>query len=150
MNRILISSADVGDLPWVKPASDFLDRVLRELGKDRWILSIVFCGDEFIQNLNRDYRQKDEPTDVLSFPMGDTVQEEGESWILAGDIIVSLPALGRNASEFRVGEDEELRRLLLHGVLHLCGLDHENNDPAQPMLTEQEKILAGLEGAKIL
>ena len=150
MNRIIVSAADIEELPWFGSAEEFLDRVLHLLGKDDWILSVVFCDDEFIQNLNREYRRKDEATDVLSFPMGDTVVEEGKTWNLAGDIVVSMPALGRNASEFHAAQDEELKRLLLHGILHLCGMDHDNNDPAQPMLIEQEKILATLEGAKIL
>jgi probable rRNA maturation factor len=150
MNRILISSAGIEELPWFAAAAEFLDLALHTLGKDDWILSVVFCGDEFIRNLNLEYRRKDEPTDVLSFSMGDTVEEEGKTWTLAGDIVVSLPALGRNVSEFHVSQNEELKRLLLHGILHLGGMDHENNDPAQPMLLEQEEILATLEGAKIL
>ncbi len=150
MNRIAIHAAGIPDEPWFKSASRFSTQVLEMLGKDGWILSIVVSDDSFIQNLNKEYRQKDESTDVLSFPMGDFTEDDGKTWYLAGDIIISIPALERNVAEFKVGVNEELKRLLLHGILHLCGLDHEDNNPDQPMLKEQERILAKLEGVEIL
>jgi len=150
MNRITILAAGLPEEPWFEAASGFSGQVLELLGKDRWILSIVISDDSFMRNLNREYRQKDESTDVLSFPMGDSTEDEGITWYLAGDIIISMPALERNVFEFKVSANEELKRLLLHGILHLNGMDHENNDPDQPMLVEQESILASLEGVKIL
>jgi probable rRNA maturation factor len=78
------------------------------------------------------------------------VEEEGKTLFLAGDIVISLPALARNAGEFSVSQDEEMRRLIIHGILHLSGLDHADNDPAQPMLQEQERILASIKGAALL
>ncbi len=150
MNRITILAAGLPKEPWFEAASGFSGQVLELLGKDRWILSIVISDDSFMRNLNREYRQKDESTDVLSFPMGDSTEDEGITWYLAGDIIISMPALERNVFEFKVSANEELKRLLLHGILHLNGMDHENNDPDQPMLVEQESILASLEGVKIL
>lgn len=150
MNRIVVSSANAEELPWFGLAAEFLRLLLDSLGKDGWILSVVFCNDEFIQNLNKEYRQKDEPTDVLSFSMGDTVVEDGVQWYIAGDIVISLPALARNAREFLESENGELKRLLLHGLLHLSGMDHDNNEESQPMLAEQEKILKAFKGAKIL
>jgi probable rRNA maturation factor len=56
----------------------------------------------------------------------------------------------RNAAEFGVEADEELKRLFVHGILHLSGRDHENNDDTQPMLVEQESILTALQGEHIL
>lgn len=150
MNSVSIDWRDIDEPAWLGRAESFALRALDALGKDDWSLSLLFCGDGFIQTLNRDYRGKDEATDVLSFCMGDTVEEEGKSLFLAGDIVISLPALARNAAEFSVPEDEELRRLVVHGILHLSGLDHGDNDPAQPMLQEQERILASIKGATIL
>ncbi|MCE1196823.1 rRNA maturation RNase YbeY, partial [bacterium] len=145
MNTVSIDWRDIAEPLWTGRAEAFAGRVLESLGKDDWTLSLLFCGDEFIQTLNRDYRGRDEATDVLSFCMGDTVEDEGRSLFLAGDIVISLPALARNAIEFSVPEDEELRRLIVHGILHLSGLDHCDNDPAQPMLQEQERLLASLQ-----
>jgi len=114
------------------------------------VLSLLFCGDDFIRTLNRDYRNKDEATDVLSFSMGDSIEEEGNTIFIAGDIVISIPSLARNAEEFNVSRDEELKRLIIHGILHLSGMDHEDNSPLQPMLAEQEAILKTVQGERIL
>ena len=109
--------------------------------------SVHFVSDEEIRDLNRAYRGKDEPTDILTFAMNDgdeefIVPEEEEE---LGDMFISLESMRRNAREFGVEEEEELRRLLLHGVLHLLGYDHETNDfAAEPMLIEQEKLMKEL------
>lgn len=150
MNTVSIDWRDIEEPAWLDRAESFACGALAELGKDNWVLSLLFCGDDFIRILNRDYRGKDEATDVLSFCMGDTVEEEGRTLFLAGDIVISLPAMARNAVEFSVPEDEELRRLIVHGILHLSGLDHSDNDPTQPMLLEQERLLASIKGATIL
>ncbi len=150
MNTVSIDWRDIEEPAWLGRAESFARGALEALGKDNWVLSLLFCGDDFIRILNRDYRGKDEATDVLSFCMGDTVEEEGRSLFLAGDIVISLPALARNAVEFSVPEDEELRRLIVHGILHLSGLDHGDNDPTQPMLLEQERLLSSIKGATIL
>jgi rRNA maturation RNase YbeY len=64
-----------------------------------------------------------------------------------GDIVISLETLKTNAAYFHVDEDEELRRLIIHGILHLAGFDHPTNNPEEPMLVLQEKILSN--GEKI-
>jgi len=63
---------------------------------------------------------------------------------LAGDIVISIDTLFRNADEFNVAVDEELKRLLIHGILHLSGMDHSDNSPEQEMLKLQESILTDL------
>ncbi|HWP68317.1 MAG TPA: rRNA maturation RNase YbeY [Rectinemataceae bacterium] len=150
MNRIAIDWRDMREPSWLAAAERFACRVLEMIGKDNWNLSLLFCSDDFIQALNRDYRGKDEATDVLSFTMGETIEEEGRPVFIAGDIVISMPALMRNSAEFGVEPDEELRRLIVHGILHLSGLDHEDNDPLQPMLVEQEAIVRNCQGEKIL
>jgi probable rRNA maturation factor len=65
----------------------------------------------------------------------------GNEPYLPGDIVISLDALRENAGFFKVSEDEELRRLIIHGILHLAGNDHASNDPGEPMLVKQENIL---------
>jgi len=95
-------------------------------------LSVVLCDDAYIQELNKLYRDKDYPTDVLSFS-----QLEGEVEVPSsalGDVVVSLRAARRQAKQYKVTLDQELNRLLIHGVLHLFGYEHEN----VPKETEQE------------
>jgi probable rRNA maturation factor len=69
---------------------------------------------------------------------------------MAGDIVISIKNLQENSKYFKVSEDEELRRLLVHGILHLAGEDHESNSPEEAMLRRQEEILARLGGESIL
>ncbi len=88
-------------------------------------LSLVFCSDEEIQTYNRDYRGKDRPTDVLSFSQIEGA-EAGESIIALGDVVVSLDSTKKQAEERGLRFEEELLRLLIHGVLHLVGYDHED------------------------
>jgi probable rRNA maturation factor len=139
MNRIEIAAEEVPLPPWKKEAERFLKKVLAWLGKDRWDLSILFCGDGYIRSLNARFRNKDKATDVLSFSLDETLPS---GRFLPGDIAVSLDTLKKNARRFNVEEDEELRRLLVHGVLHLGGMDHAGNGKAEPMLRLQERILA--------
>jgi probable rRNA maturation factor len=148
MNEVEISVEGIGTPPWLERAKAFALSVLERAGKDGWDLSVLLCDDRFIRGLNRQYRDKDEPTDVLSFEQGDTYRDpSGAERFLAGDIVISLDALARNAEEFGVPKDEELKRLIAHGILHLSGMDHEDNDPSRPMLTLQEDILRALAAA---
>lgn len=144
MNQVSLDIQGINEPFWLDRAELFILRVLDSLGLDFWDLSIVFCDDPFISSLNQEYRHKEGPTDVLSFDQGDWYEGENGRRYLAGDVVLSLDTLARNASEFGVSQDEELRRLLVHGVLHLAGRDHGSNEAAEPMLIEQESILESL------
>jgi probable rRNA maturation factor len=109
-------------------------------------VSLLLCGDERIEELNTRYRGKKKPTDVLSFPRDDG---RGDGLPVAGDIAISLPALRRNAEKFGVSHDEELKRLLVHGILHLAGMDH-GRGKGRAMLALQEKLLERLRGLRII
>jgi probable rRNA maturation factor len=144
-NAVEISVEGIEIPSWLDRARDFVLAVLDRLGKEAWDLSILFCDDAFIRGLNRQYRDRDEATDVLSFDQGENYRDpDGAERFLAGDIVISLDALARNAQEFGISRDEELRRLLVHGILHLCGMDHEDNDPSRPMLKAQEDLIGEL------
>jgi probable rRNA maturation factor len=106
----------------VSPAR--LRRVLRgaaaALGV-RGEVSLVLAGDRLLHRLNRDYRKKDRPTDVLSFP-----GEGGEAGL--GDIVISVERAERNARDLGRTLGQELDVLALHGFLHVLGYDHETDD----------------------
>jgi probable rRNA maturation factor len=151
MNRIDVSAEGLAPPPWTERLRDFALAALGRLGHDGWDVSLLLCGDPFMAGLNEKYRGKAGPTDVLSFEQGETwVDGEAGTRFLAGDIVISLDAMKRNAAEFGVGEDEELRRLVVHGLLHLSGLDHATNDAAEPMLARQEALLAELSAERVL
>lgn len=136
----------------LKRVKDTLKKLVSYYGEKR-DFSVTFVTDEEIQNLNREYRDIDSPTDILTFRLDDapsfpiSFDEEDEIFEQEemGDIFISLDTMRRNAEEFGVGEDEELSRLLLHGLLHLRGLDHKTNDfEKEEMLKEQEEVLSKL------
>lgn len=96
----------------------FLNRALVALRQRGGEISIVFCGDGLMRRLNREYRGKDGTTDVLSFPAG---TRNG----FLGDLVVSVPEARRQARRDKISFDGVMRKLLLHGLLHLLGYDHE-------------------------
>jgi len=141
MNKVFFRAEGIPMPLWIKAANSFILLAMENLGLKNWDLSVLFCSNGFIKTLNGRYRNKEEPTDVLSFPIGD--KGPGGRFV-AGDIVISLEALEENARFFRVSEDEELRRLLVHGILHLSGNDHATNGEEEPMLKAQEETLAAL------
>jgi len=143
MNIVALDFRDIAEPAWLDKAESFALDILARLGKEEWELSILFCGDAFIRELNREYRDRDEATDVLSFAQGEEIVDaDGRKRFLAGDIVISIDTLAKNAEYFAVERNEELKRLIIHGILHLCGLDHEDNDPSRPMLAKQEELVA--------
>lgn len=97
-------------------------------------LSLVVTTDAAIRDLNRDWRGKDKPTDVLSFP-------QEPSLGLLGDVVISLDTARRQAAERSAALSDELARLLAHGLLHLLGHDHENDADARRMAQAEVKLL---------
>jgi probable rRNA maturation factor len=93
-------------------------------------LALVFAGDAFLRKLNRDYRFKDKPTDVLSFPGPD--KDMG-----LGDVIISVETARDNATRFARPLDRELEILALHGFLHVLGYDHETDQGQMEALEKQ-------------
>jgi probable rRNA maturation factor len=150
MNNVTVNSQEI-DLPsWSGNACCFALKVLEEIKRDNWELSILFCDDKTIAGLNNQYRNKNEPTDILSFNLGETIKEDDKTVFLPGDIVISLDSMRENALYFQTPEDEELRRLLIHGILHLDGMDHETLERTEPMLTLQEEILNKLKTEQII
>jgi probable rRNA maturation factor len=103
-------------------------------------VSIVLCDDARIQELNRDFRGKDKPTNVLSFPSNET--ENGVRFY--GDIAIAFETLIHEAMEENKRVDAHLSHLAAHGTLHLLGFDHETDSEAENMESRETKILAKL------
>ena len=156
-NRILVSVLDGIEEPlWLGKVEGFVNLVLEKFGFDGEELSILFCDDSYIKELNKNYRGIDSATDVLSFENGDEYEDEEGKWLCAGDIAISLDTLPVNAAYFEQSEDDELKRLLVHGVLHLNGYDHEPEhiekgvQPVCEMLVKQENLLKELKNESVM
>ena len=105
-------------------------------------ISMVFADDDFIQNLNRDYRDKDKPTNVLSFPQYDPADLTRDDGFMAlGDIILSFETVEREAEEQAKPLRNHVAHLIAHGLLHLLGYDHEDDQEAAIMESLEIRIL---------
>ena len=107
-------------------------------------LSVSIVGDRTIRGINREYLARDRPTNVISFPL-----QEGEWAGIAphalGDVVISADTAAREAAEGGMETFERLSFLLLHGILHLCGYDHERSGEAEALRMEKkERELFGL------
>ncbi|ABC82489.1 rRNA maturation RNase YbeY [Anaeromyxobacter dehalogenans] len=114
---------------------------LAALGREDAELSILLVTDRRIRTLNREWRQKDQATDVLSFP----ISEPPGAGALLGDVVISLDTAARRARSDGRRVGAELDRYLAHGILHLLGYDHERPADARAM-AEKEAELARAEG----
>lgn len=103
--------------PWVQRTQD----MLKALGSSDSSVTIAFVSDSRIRNLNRQFRGINKPTDVLSFPSD---SDKGE----LGDIAISVETAARQAKENGLTLNEEIAQLILHGLLHLSGYDHETDN----------------------
>ena len=115
--------------------------VLKKMGK-QGSLSIHLVGEKKIRTLNKTYRGKDRPTDVLSFGMEDAAETINKERRDFGDIFLCLPYIRRQALSFEVPFVEEIKRMLIHGILHLLGYDHEKRQDAVKMFSLQEYYLS--------
>ena len=151
MNSVTVSVRDIQKPAWMARSISFCKKVLRCLCLDNCELSVVFCTNDFIRSLNKTFRGKDEPTDILSFSQeeGAELPGRGRGARIIGDMVISLDMLVTNGQDFSVPEEEELKRLLVHGILHLAGQDHKGTGPEEPMLIRQEEILMELSEERI-
>ena len=117
--------------------------ILRGIGQSKAELSVALVDDESIAELNGQYRAKPRPTDVLSFSLveGDFADHRGG---MLGDVVISVETAAAQAKERHRGLDETVERLLVHGVLHLIGHDHEDDDEASVMQAEERRLLKAL------
>ncbi|MGE5541646.1 MAG: rRNA maturation RNase YbeY [Bacillota bacterium] len=112
-------------------------------------VSVLFAGDDYIRDLNRRYLGKDEPTDVLSFSMLETTEDEpavvtAPPVRVLGDVVVSVETAASQASEYGQPLEREVALLVVHGALHLLGYDDCDEAGLERMNAAQQRILAGM------
>ena len=109
-------------------------------------ISILLCHNEYIHELNKQYRDIDRPTDVLSFALNEGEEDgyDGPDTALLGDIVISLDKVQEQADEYGHSVERELAYLTIHGMLHILGYDHMEPDDKAEMRKEEEFILTRL------
>lgn len=114
--------------------SEWIGNVLTSEGKLLGELSYIFCDDEYLLEINQQYLDHDTLTDIISFDY-----TEGD--VVSGDIFISIERVADNANNLNISFEEELKRVLIHGVLHYCGYkDKSESDEALMRFKEDEKI----------
>ena len=157
MNRVYVAMQEGVEEPdWFNNVEPFVQKALGELKFDGEEISMLLCGDTYMQELNKTYRNIDSTTDVLSFENDEEYEDEEGKWKCVGDIVISLDTLPVNADYFEEDSNSELKRLIVHGLLHLNGMDHgeehieKGTAPVCEMLVLQEKVLEKLKDEKII
>ena len=157
MNRVYVAMQDGVEEPdWLNNVEPFVQKALSEFKFDGEEISMLLCNDTYMQELNKTYRNIDSTTDVLSFENDEEYEDEEGKWKCVGDIVISLDTLPVNADYFEEDSNSELKRLIVHGLLHLNGMDHgeehieKGSVPVCEMLVLQEKVLEKLKDEKII
>jgi probable rRNA maturation factor len=127
------------DIPFkmreIRTKRSWIIECIKTEGKENGDISFVFCSDEFLHKMNVEYLSHDTLTDVITF-------DYTEDGIISGDIFISVPRVKENASVYSKDFIEELNRVMIHGVLHLCGYkDKSSKDSKLMRQKEDEKLL---------
>ena len=101
-------------------------------------LNYIFCSDDYVLQVNRDYLQHDYYTDIITF---DQSEEDDK---LEGDIFISVDRVADNAQQLGISAEQEMRRVLAHGMLHLCGYGDKTDEEAAQMRAKEEEWMASL------
>lgn len=117
-------------------------QLLTEIGESGAELSLTLVRDAAIRELNREYRGKDKPTDVLSFPFGDAGPATQPRQL--GDVVISVDTARRQAADYDAPLQREIYRLLIHGVLHLLGHDHVLAAQRRAMEREERRLAGAI------
>ena len=117
-----------------KEITAWIKAVAESYGKKTGEIAYIFCSDEKILEVNRNYLQHDYYTDIITFDY-----TEGNK--ISGDLFISLDTIATNAEQFKSTYTEELHRVIIHGILHLCGIDDKGPGEREKMEAAENKAL---------
>lgn len=132
--KIVFSSANEFELRQEKSIRNWLFSTIESENKNLGEIGFVFCDDAFLLNLNQEYLQHDTFTDIISFDysFGNTLQ---------GEIYISTERVKENAEKYDTSFENELRRVMVHGVLHLCGYKDKTTEEKEKMKQKEDEKL---------
>lgn len=132
--RFSVQSGDF-ELLEAPKVQKWLSEVVKRRGKSVGNINYLFCDDEYLLGVNRQYLQHDTYTDIITF-------DYVAGGLVSGDIMISVERVGENATGFGVPFEQELRRVIVHGVLHLLGQGDKSEAEAAEMRRQEEEALA--------
>lgn len=115
--------------------TEWINKIAGMYDKKVGDISYIFCSDEKILEINKQYLQHDYYTDIITF-------NYNEKDVISGDIFISLDTVKSNSEKYLTGYDEELRRVIIHGILHLCGIDDKSIEDSKYMTKCENEALA--------
>ena len=121
--------------------SAWIKAVAATYGKRVGDIGYIFCNDEKILDVNRQYLQHDYYTDIITFDYSDDALLTGRKDTIAGDLFISLDTVRTNAEQQGTTYEEELHRVIIHGILHLCGINDKGPGEREIMEREENKAL---------
>lgn len=141
MNEFEIINTLDKEIDELKHLPDLLNFALKKLNIDKSIFNVIIVDDHYIHKLNREYRNIDRATDVISFALEDDKSFIDTDFRVLGDIYISIDTAIRQASEYGHSLKREISFLTIHGLLHLLGYDHMKKEEEKVMFGIQELIL---------
>jgi len=115
--------------------SDWIERVILSESKNYGEVNYIFCDDDYLFKINVDYLDHDTLTDIISFDYSDKLN-------IQGDIFISVDRVKENAKLFKVSLENELRRVMAHGILHYCGYKDKTEEDSKIMRQKEEEKIA--------
>lgn len=124
------------DFPELNPEvyTKWIERVIKNYRKERGDVSFIFCTDQYLLRINREFLNHDYFTDIITF-------NYNSGNVLSGDIFISIETVQANASDFNVSFQDELRRVIIHGILHLVGFDDKTKEQKQIMRQKEDEAM---------
>lgn len=117
--------------------SNWINQIIQEKGFSTWNISFIFCSDDYLLNINRQFLNHDNYTDVITF-------DYSENKRISGDVFISVDMIRFNADKYAKNEKNELFRVIIHGVLHLCGFKDKTESDKTEMTTQENLALSQL------
>lgn len=121
--------------------NEYIEHVVKELSLENCEFNIIIIDNKRIHEINKEYRNIDRETDVISFALEDNLDIKYENFRLLGDIYISIEKCYEQAKEYEHSREREICFLATHGILHLLGYDHMNEDDELEMFTLQKELL---------
>ncbi len=118
-----------------RETSAWIKKVAATYGKKCGDIAYIFCNDEKILEVNKEYLQHDYYTDIITF-------DYSEADSISGDLFISLDTVRSNSEQLGVGYEQELHRVIIHGILHLCGIDDKGEGEREIMEAAENKALS--------
>ncbi|MBX9780404.1 MAG: rRNA maturation RNase YbeY [Chitinophagaceae bacterium] len=115
---------------------DFIPVIFKKEGKKLESLSFIFCSDNYLLEINKQFLKHDYYTDIISFDLS-----EPKSALISGEIYISVDRVKENAKDMRISFKEEMKRVLFHGTLHLCGYRDKKKADVQQMRAKEDEYL---------